>query len=156
MFRPVASWTAQHGAIAALRCGRARYPAHICGRARNTAHICGRARKERQATVYACADDDVFYYEYYVERISYDGKFLTPAMLYPESSLFDPNGVYWPFDKCLEARGAKPGELVELAEGLTKALCTKCLEVFFEYDRFPPENNYTFFGRLHGSRQAES
>ena len=28
--------------------------------------------------VYACADDDVFYYEYYVGRISYDGKYLTP------------------------------------------------------------------------------
>ena len=68
---------------------------------------------------------------------------MTPAMLYPESSLFDPNGISWPFDKCLDARGAKPGELVELAEGLTKALCTKCLEVFFEYDRFPLENNYT-------------
>ena len=49
MLRPVASWTAQHGAIAALRCGRARYAAHICGRARNAAHICGRARKELQA-----------------------------------------------------------------------------------------------------------
>ena len=27
--------------------------------------------------VYACADDDVFYYEYYVDRIPYDGKCLT-------------------------------------------------------------------------------
>ena len=28
--------------------------------------------------LYACAEDDVFYYEYYVGRISYDGKCLTP------------------------------------------------------------------------------
>jgi len=35
-------------------------------------------------------------------------------------------------DKCLEARGAKPGKLVQVSEGQMKALCTKAREVFLE------------------------
>ena len=34
------------------------------------------------------------------------------------------------FDKCVETRGARPGKLVEVAEGQMKALCTRCHEVF--------------------------
>jgi len=78
-------------------------------------------------------------------------------------------------DKCLEARGAKPGKLVQVSEGQMKALCTKAREVFleqsalleleapikicgdvhgqyhdllrlFEYGGFPPESNYIFLG----------
>lgn len=78
-------------------------------------------------------------------------------------------------DKCLEARGAKPGKLVQVSEGQLKALCTATREVFlsqsalleleaplkicgdihgqyhdllrlFEYGGFPPESNYLFLG----------
>jgi len=78
-------------------------------------------------------------------------------------------------DKCLEARGQKPGKLVQVAEGQLKALCTAAREVFlsqnalleleapikicgdvhgqyhdllriFEYGGFPPESNYVFLG----------
>jgi serine/threonine-protein phosphatase PP1 catalytic subunit len=78
-------------------------------------------------------------------------------------------------DKCLEARGAKPGKLVQVSEGQLKALCTSVREVFlsqsalleleaplkicgdihgqyhdllrlFEYGGFPPESNYLFLG----------
>jgi len=78
-------------------------------------------------------------------------------------------------DKCLEARGAKPGKLVQISEGQLKALCTATREVFlsqsalleleaplkicgdihgqyhdllrlFEYGGFPPESNYLFLG----------
>jgi serine/threonine-protein phosphatase PP1 catalytic subunit len=78
-------------------------------------------------------------------------------------------------DKCLEARGQKPGKLVQVPEGQLKALCTAAREVFmgqsplleleaplkicgdvhgqyhdllriFEYGGFPPESNYIFLG----------
>mmetsp|Transcript_21679 Transcript_21679/g.47205 ORF Transcript_21679/g.47205 Transcript_21679/m.47205 type:complete len:306 (-) Transcript_21679:34-951(-) len=78
-------------------------------------------------------------------------------------------------DKCLEARGQKPGKLVQIVEGQLKALCTTAREVFlsqsalleleaplkicgdvhgqyhdllriFEYGGFPPESNYIFLG----------
>jgi len=78
-------------------------------------------------------------------------------------------------DKCLEAKGAKPGKLVNIAEGQLMALCTKARETFlsqsalveleaplkicgdvhgqyhdllrlFEYGGFPPESNYLFLG----------
>jgi len=78
-------------------------------------------------------------------------------------------------DKHLEARGGKPGKLVQIAEGQQKALCTAVREVFmsqgslleleaplkicgdvhgqfhdllrlFEYGGFPPESNYIFLG----------
>mmetsp|Transcript_53862 Transcript_53862/g.125271 ORF Transcript_53862/g.125271 Transcript_53862/m.125271 type:complete len:304 (-) Transcript_53862:256-1167(-) len=78
-------------------------------------------------------------------------------------------------DRCLEARGAKPGKLVQLAEGQLKSLCSSAREVFlsqsalleleaplkicgdihgqyhdllrlFEYGGFPPESNYLFLG----------
>jgi len=78
-------------------------------------------------------------------------------------------------DKCLEARGGKPGKLVQVSEGQLKALCTNAREVFlsqsalleleaplkicgdihgqyhdllrlFEYGGFPPESNYLFLG----------
>jgi len=78
-------------------------------------------------------------------------------------------------DKCLEARGQKPGKLVQVAEGQLKALCGGAREVFlsqgalleleapikicgdvhgqyhdllriFEYGGFPPESNYVFLG----------
>jgi len=84
----------------------------------------------------------------------------------------DVDGV---IDKCLEARGAKPGKLVQVTEGQLKALCTAVREVFlsqsalleleaplkicgdihgqyhdllrlFEYGGFPPESNYLFLG----------
>merc|ERR1712003_409127 len=84
----------------------------------------------------------------------------------------DVDGV---IDKCLEARGAKPGKLVQVAEGQMKALCTGVRETFlsqnalleleaplkicgdihgqyhdllrlFEYGGFPPESNYLFLG----------
>merc|ERR1712003_499691 len=84
----------------------------------------------------------------------------------------DVDGV---IDKCLEARGAKPGKLVQVSEGQLKALCTSAREVFlsqsalleleaplkicgdihgqyhdllrlFEYGGFPPESNYLFLG----------
>jgi len=84
----------------------------------------------------------------------------------------DVDGV---IDKCLEARGAKPGKLVQVSEGQLKALCTATREVFlsqsalleleaplkicgdihgqyhdllrlFEYGGFPPESNYLFLG----------
>jgi len=77
--------------------------------------------------------------------------------------------------KCHEARGAKPGKLVQIVEGQLKALCTQAREVFlsqsalleleaplkicgdvhgqyhdllrlFEYGAFPPESNYLFLG----------
>jgi len=78
-------------------------------------------------------------------------------------------------EKCLEARGTKPGKLVQIQEGQLKALCTSAREVFlsqsalleleaplkicgdihgqyhdllriFEYGKFPPESNYLFLG----------
>jgi len=78
-------------------------------------------------------------------------------------------------DKCLEAKGAKPGKLVQIPEGQLKALCTAARETFlsqsalieleaplkicgdvhgqyhdllrlFEYGGFPPESNYLFLG----------
>mmetsp|Transcript_2460 Transcript_2460/g.2989 ORF Transcript_2460/g.2989 Transcript_2460/m.2989 type:complete len:127 (+) Transcript_2460:36-416(+) len=78
-------------------------------------------------------------------------------------------------EKCLEARGSKPGKLVSVAEGQVKALCVAAREVFmsqnalleleaplkicgdvhgqyhdllrlFEYGGFPPESNYIFLG----------
>jgi len=78
-------------------------------------------------------------------------------------------------DKCLEARGQKPGKLVQITEGQMKALNTACREVYmsqsvlleleaplkicgdvhgqyhdllrlFEYGGFPPESNYIFLG----------
>lgn len=78
-------------------------------------------------------------------------------------------------DKCLEAKGQKPGKLVQVAEGQLKALCSAAREVFlsqsalleleaplkicgdvhgqyhdllriFEYGGFPPESNYIFLG----------
>eukprot|EP00428_Durinskia_dybowskii_P004679 CAMPEP_0170287512 /NCGR_PEP_ID=MMETSP0116_2-20130129/43812_1 /TAXON_ID=400756 /ORGANISM="Durinskia baltica, Strain CSIRO CS-38" /LENGTH=304 /DNA_ID=CAMNT_0010538927 /DNA_START=87 /DNA_END=1001 /DNA_ORIENTATION=+ len=78
-------------------------------------------------------------------------------------------------EKCLEARGTKPGKLVQIAEGQLKALCTTAREVFlsqsalleleaplkicgdvhgqyhdllriFEYGGFPPDSNYIFLG----------
>jgi serine/threonine-protein phosphatase PP1 catalytic subunit len=78
-------------------------------------------------------------------------------------------------EKCLEARGAKPGKLVQVAEGQLKALCatmrdtilgqSSLLELeaplkicgdihgqyhdllrLFEYGGFPPESNYLFLG----------
>jgi len=78
-------------------------------------------------------------------------------------------------EKCLEARGSKPGKLVQIAEGQLKALCTAAREVFlsqnalleleaplkicgdihgqyhdllriFEYGGFPPDSNYIFLG----------
>jgi len=84
----------------------------------------------------------------------------------------DVDGV---IDKCLEARGAKPGKLVQVSEGQLKALCTAVREVYlsqsalleleaplkicgdihgqyhdllrlFEYGGFPPESNYLFLG----------
>jgi len=76
---------------------------------------------------------------------------------------------------CLEARGQKPGKLVQVSEGQLKALCTAVREIFlsqsalleleaplkicgdvhgqyhdllriFEYGGFPPESNYIFLG----------
>jgi len=93
-----------------------------------------------------------------------------PAMKKAEE--LDVDGV---IDKCLEARGAKPGKLVQVSEGQLKALCTATREVFlsqsalleleaplkicgdihgqyhdllrlFEYGGFPPESNYLFLG----------
>merc|ERR1719217_1967814 len=84
----------------------------------------------------------------------------------------DVDGV---IDKCLEAKGAKPGKLVQITEGQLKALCTSAREVFlsqsalleleapikicgdvhgqyydllrlFEYGGFPPDSNYIFLG----------
>jgi len=78
-------------------------------------------------------------------------------------------------DKCLEAKGAKPGKLVQIAEGQLKALCSAARETFlsqsalieleaplkicgdvhgqfhdllrlFEYGGFPPQSNYLFLG----------
>jgi serine/threonine-protein phosphatase PP1 catalytic subunit len=78
-------------------------------------------------------------------------------------------------DKCLEARGQKPGKLVQITEGQMKALNTAAREVYmsqsalleleaplkicgdihgqyhdllrlFEYGGFPPESNYIFLG----------
>lgn len=78
-------------------------------------------------------------------------------------------------DKCLEARGAKAGKLVQVAEGQLKALRQSTRDVFsgqnalleleaplkicgdihgqyhdllrlFEYGGFPPESNYLFLG----------
>jgi len=78
-------------------------------------------------------------------------------------------------DICLEARGTKPGKLVNIQEGQLKALCTQAREVFlsqsalleitaplkicgdvhgqyhdllriFEYGGFPPDSNYIFLG----------
>lgn len=78
-------------------------------------------------------------------------------------------------EKCLEGKGAKPGKLVQIAEGQLKALCTSVREVFlsqsalleleaplkicgdihgqfhdllrlFEYGGVPPESNYLFLG----------
>jgi len=78
-------------------------------------------------------------------------------------------------EMCLEARGGKPGKMVQAAEGELKALCNKVREVFlsqsafleleaplkicgdvhgqyhdllrlFEYGGFPPESNYIFLG----------
>jgi len=78
-------------------------------------------------------------------------------------------------DKCLEARGAKPGKLVQIPEGQLKALCSQARDTFlsqsalieleaplkicgdvhgqyhdllrlFEYGGFPPESNYLFLG----------
>jgi serine/threonine-protein phosphatase PP1 catalytic subunit len=78
-------------------------------------------------------------------------------------------------EKCLEARGGKPGKLVQVAEGQLKSLCTATREVYlsqnalveleaplkicgdvhgqyhdllrlFEYGGFPPESNYCFLG----------
>jgi len=78
-------------------------------------------------------------------------------------------------EKCLEARGQKPGKLVQVPEGQVKALCSTVREVFmsqnalleleaplkicgdihgqyhdllrlFEYGGFPPESNYLFLG----------
>jgi len=89
-----------------------------------------------------------------------------------KSEELDVDGV---IDKCLEARGAKPGKLVQVSEGQLKALCTATREVFlsksalleleaplkicgdihgqyhdllrlFEYGGFPPESNYLFLG----------
>jgi serine/threonine-protein phosphatase PP1 catalytic subunit len=80
-------------------------------------------------------------------------------------------------DKCLEAKGAKPGKLVQVSEGQLKALNTAAREVFlgqsglleleapikicgdihgqyhdllrlFEYGGMPPESNYLFLGDL--------
>jgi len=39
----------------------------------------------------------------------------------------DVDGV---IDKCLEARGGKPGKLVQITEGQLKALCAAAREVF--------------------------
>jgi serine/threonine-protein phosphatase PP1 catalytic subunit len=84
----------------------------------------------------------------------------------------DVDGV---IDKCLEARGQKPGKLVQITEGQMKALNTAVREVYmsqsalleleaplkicgdihgqyhdllrlFEYGGFPPESNYIFLG----------
>jgi serine/threonine-protein phosphatase PP1 catalytic subunit len=84
----------------------------------------------------------------------------------------DVDGV---IDKCLEARGQKPGKLVQITEGQMKALNTACREVYmsqsalleleapikicgdihgqyhdllrlFEYGGFPPVSNYIFTG----------
>jgi len=78
-------------------------------------------------------------------------------------------------DKCLEAKGGKPGKLVQIPEAQVKALCTAVRSVFldqnslleleaplkicgdvhgqyhdllrlFEYGGFPPESNYLFLG----------
>jgi len=78
-------------------------------------------------------------------------------------------------DKCLEAKGGKPGKLVQVPEAQVKALCTAVRTVFldqsalleleaplkicgdvhgqyhdllrlFEYGGFPPESNYLFLG----------
>jgi len=78
-------------------------------------------------------------------------------------------------DKCLEAKGGKPGKLVQIPEAQAKALCTAVRSVFldqsalleleaplkicgdvhgqyhdllrlFEYGGFPPESNYLFLG----------
>jgi serine/threonine-protein phosphatase PP1 catalytic subunit len=78
-------------------------------------------------------------------------------------------------DKCLEAKGAKPGKLVQVAEGQLKALCASVREAvlaqsslleleaplkicgdihgqyhdllrLFEYGGFPPASNYLFLG----------
>lgn len=77
--------------------------------------------------------------------------------------------------KCLEARGAKAGKLVQIAEAQLKALCGTVREIFlsqnslleleaplkicgdvhgqyhdllrlFDYGNFPPESNYLFLG----------
>jgi serine/threonine-protein phosphatase PP1 catalytic subunit len=78
-------------------------------------------------------------------------------------------------DQCLEARGQRPGQLMQVAEGQLKALCTKVREVLlsqsslveleapvkicgdihgqyhdllriFEYGGYPPASNYIFLG----------
>jgi len=78
-------------------------------------------------------------------------------------------------EECLEAKGQKPGKMVNVAEGQLKALCTAVREVYlgqntlleveaplkicgdihgqyhdllrlFEYGGFPPESNYLFLG----------
>jgi len=77
--------------------------------------------------------------------------------------------------KCLEAKGAKPGKLIQISEPQLKALCTTVREIFlsqsalleleapikicgdvhgqyhdllriFEFGGFPPESNYLFLG----------
>jgi len=78
-------------------------------------------------------------------------------------------------DKCLEARGCKPGRIVSVSDGQLKGLCQAAREVFlgqsalieleaplkicgdvhgqyhdllrlFEYGQFPPASNYVFLG----------
>jgi serine/threonine-protein phosphatase PP1 catalytic subunit len=78
-------------------------------------------------------------------------------------------------EQCLEVRGAKPGKMVNVAEGQLKALCSAVREIvlgqntlleveaplkicgdihgqyhdllrLFEYGGFPPESNYLFLG----------
>jgi len=57
-------------------------------------------------------------------------------------------------DKCLEARGQKPGKLVQVLEGQLKALCTAAREVFLSQSALLElEAPLKICGDVHGQYQ---
>ena len=64
----------------------------------------------------------------------------------------DVDGV---IDKCLEAKGAKPGKLVQVPEGQLKALCTSAREVFLSQSALLElEAPIKICGDVHGQYQV--